>query len=67
MKAAVGGTKPSLTRDTFIWMLHGDVGEDHIRMGILNEADSTQGQWIESGAHLMLIPKDPKISHRFSC
>ena len=59
MKAAIGGTKPSLTRDTFIWMLHGDAGEDNTKMGVLDEKDSTPDQWIESGAHLMLMPKDP--------
>lgn len=44
MKIAMGGTKPSLMRNTFIWMLHGDAGEDYLHMGVLNEKDSTQGQ-----------------------
>merc|ERR1719231_1902606 len=39
-------------------MLHGDMGEDNTQMGILNQADATEGQWIESGPHLMLFPKD---------
>lgn len=65
MKAATGGTKPSLTRDTFIWMLHGDVGEDNTKMGVLHEKDSTPGEWIESGAHLMLMPKNPKTLKEF--
>ena len=56
--AAMNGTKPELTRDTFMWMLHGDVGEDNTVMGVLNKEDSTPGQWIESGPHLMLMPKD---------
>ena len=59
MKAAMGGTKPSLTRDKFIWMLHGDVGKNNTTLGVLDEKGSTPGQWIESGAHLMLMPKDP--------
>ena len=39
--------------------LHGDMGEDNTKAGVLNEADAVPGQWIESGPHLMLMPKDP--------
>lgn len=66
MQAAMSGTKPDMERDSFIWMLHGDVGEDNTRMGVLNEADSTPGEWIESGPHLMLMPKDPATIAKFS-
>ena len=48
-----------LDADGWMWMLHGDVGEDNSKAGVLNEKDSTPGQWIESGPHLMLMPKDP--------
>ena len=65
MKAAMNGAKPALTRATFIWILHGYVGEDNIKMGVLNEKDSTLGQWIKSGARLMLMPKDPKALIEF--
>ena len=60
VEAYVGGTKPNMERDAYIWMLHGDVGEDNLVAGILNKGDSTPGQWIESGPHLMFIPKDVK-------
>ena len=65
MQAALSGTKPDLERDTFIWMLHGDVGEDNTKMGVLSQAESTPGQWIESGPHLMLMPKDPSTLEKF--
>ena len=58
IQAAVNRKKPSLIRDTFIWMLHGDVGENNMRMGVLDKEDSAPGHWIESGPHLMLMPKD---------
>jgi hypothetical protein len=35
------------------------MGEDNTKAGVLNEEDSTPGHWIESGPHLMLMPKDP--------
>jgi len=65
MQAALAGTKPLLERDTFIWMLHGDVGEDNTKMGVLSEAEATPGQWIESGPHLMLMPKEPATLEKF--
>ena len=65
MRAAMSGEKPSMKRDTFIWMLHGDVGEDNTKMGVLNKRDATPGQWIESGPHLMLMPKDTATLNGF--
>lgn len=65
MNAALSGVKPDLQRDTFIWMLHGDVGEDNTKMGVLSQEDSTPGEWIESGPHLMLMPKDPSTLTKF--
>ena len=41
-----------------MWMLHGDVGEDNTTPLVMSKEDSTPGEWIESGPHLMLIPKD---------
>ena len=59
MSAFMAGKKPNMERDTYMWMLHGDVGEDNTTAGVLNKSESTPGQWIESGPHLMLMPKDP--------
>jgi hypothetical protein len=59
MMAYMSGKKPQLDNDGWMWMLHGDVGEDNLKAGVLDKEDSTSGQWIESGPHLMLMPKDP--------
>ena len=45
------------------WMLHGDMGEDN-RMYLVTDEEGiakakADGEWIESGAHLMLFPADP--------
>ena len=66
MMAYAEGKAPNLSRDTYMWMLHGDVGEDNLVPGVLNESDSTPGQWIESGPHLMLMPKDPDSLKNFT-
>lgn len=55
----MGGVKPDMKKDTYVWMLHGDKGEDNTKAGVLYEEDAAEGQWIESGPHLMLMPKDP--------
>jgi hypothetical protein len=61
VSAYFAGTKPetSMESDGWAWMLHGDMGEDNTKAGVLNKEDSVDGAWIESGAHLMLMPKDP--------
>ena len=59
MMAYMSGKKPQLDNDGWMWMLHGDVGEDNLKAGVLDKEDSASGQWIESGPHLMLMPKDP--------
>ena len=59
MMGYMAGEAPVMERDTFMWMLHGDMGEDNTAAGVLNEQDAAAGQWIESGPHLMLMPKDP--------
>ena len=46
MMAYMQGKTPQLDNDGWMWMLHGDVGEDNSKAGILNEKDSTPGQWI---------------------
>ena len=59
MAAYMEGKAPDMERDTFMWMLHGDVGEDNTKAFVMDKEDSAPGQWIESGPHLMLMPKDP--------
>ena len=66
MQAFMSDTKPNLNRSTFMWMLHGDVGEDNTTPKVMNKTDSTPGQWIESGPHLMLIPKEASDLSEYS-
>ena len=69
VEAYVNGTKPDMNRDAYIWMLHGDVGEDN-RVSSLyggNKEDAMKmNHFIESGPHLMLMPKDPKTVENFT-
>ena len=60
MQAYLTETTPELNHDGFMWMLHGDVGEDNTTPMVMNKADAHAGHWIESGPHLMLMPKDPQ-------
>ena len=57
--AFMSGTKPELDHDGWMYMLHGDMGEDNTKQLVFNKEDAAEGHWIESGAHLMLMPKDP--------
>jgi hypothetical protein len=66
MGGYMAGEAPELTRDTYMWMLHGDVGEDNTTPGVLNQADAKPEHWIESGPHLMLMPKDPATLANFT-
>ena len=66
MMAFMQGKKPDMERDSYMWMLHGDVGEDNTTPAVINKSDSKSGHWIESGPHLMLMPKDPKSLQNFS-
>jgi hypothetical protein len=66
MMAYMQGIKPELERDSYMWMLNGDMGEDNTKAGVFNKEDSTPGEWIESGPHLMLMPKDPTTIEKFS-
>jgi hypothetical protein len=66
MMAYMSGTKPKMDRDSYMWMLNGDMGEDNTTPGVFNKEDSTPGEWIESGPHLMLMPKDPANLKNFS-
>ena len=43
-----------------MWMLHGDMGEDNSTPMVMSKDDAKDpDQWIESGPHLMFMPKDP--------
>ena len=57
--AYMGGKTPQMDHDGWAWMLHGDMGEDNTKHLVFNKEDAAEGQWIESGPHLMLFPKDP--------
>ncbi len=57
--AYMSKTKPEMESDGWAWMLHGDMGEDNSKQMVMNKEDAAEGQWIESGPHLMLMPKDP--------
>ena len=48
-----------MDHDGWAWMLLGDMGEENTKHLILNKEDAVEGQWIDSGAHLMPFPKDP--------
>ena len=59
MQAWMKSEKPQLERDGFMWMLHGDMGEDNTTPMVLKKSDAAdRSQWIESGPHMMLMPKD---------
>ena len=57
--AYMSGKIPKMDSDGWAWMLHGDMGEDNTKHLVFNKEDAVEGEWIESGAHLMLFPKDP--------
>ena len=61
--AYMGGKKPEMDTDGWAWMLHGDMGEDNRKHLVIDEEGvakaKADGEWIESGPHLMLFPKDP--------
>ena len=59
--AYMNNTIPEMESDGWLWMLHGDTGVDNFRA--YSEGDregSNPIHFIESGPHLMLLPKDPK-------
>ncbi|MCS5688728.1 MAG: hypothetical protein NZ659_08085 [Acidimicrobiales bacterium] len=65
--AYLTGETPQLERDTYVWMLHGDKGEDNSTPFVRNQADAEDpANWIESGPHLMLMPKDPASLDNFT-
>jgi hypothetical protein len=62
----MAGTPPVMDRDSFVFMLHGDNGYDNTNPAVHSQADSAPGKWIESGPHVMLMPKDPATLDAFT-
>ena len=57
MQGFMSGTTPAMGHDGFMWMLHGDMGEDNSTPRVMSKDDAKDpDQWIESGPHLMFIP-----------
>ena len=52
-------TTPELKADGWIWMIHGDLGVDNFKPYTDGQKDAGHKHFIESGAHIMLMPKDP--------
>jgi hypothetical protein len=51
---------PKLKNDGWAWMIHGDTGVDNFRpYSEGDKANTAPEDWIYSGSHLMLMPKDP--------
>jgi len=59
MKGWMARKKPLMKRDAFVWMLQGDVGFDNTDPFVTSKEEADPDQWIESGPHLMMFPKDP--------
>ena len=60
--AYLGGERPQLERDAIIWMLHGAMGEANTTPLVMSQSEAADpSQWIVSGPHLMIMPKDPQM------
>ena len=60
MQAYMSGETPAVSRDAYLYMLQGDQGTDTSVPGITaQENASAPENWVVSGPHLMLMPKDP--------
>ena len=59
-KAYKANKRPDLEADGWIWMLHGDLGVDNFTPYTDGQKNAGHKHFIESGAHMMLMPKDPK-------
>ena len=53
------GTVPDMEGDGWMWMIHGDLGVDNFTIGTDGQKDAGHKHYIESGPHMMLMPKDP--------
>ena len=53
-------TAPVMDHDAYLWMLHGDVGEDNTKPLVMSVDDIEDPEnWVQTGPHLMMMPKDP--------
>ena len=59
VEAYISDTTPKLEGDGWIWMKHGDLGVDNFKPYTDGQKDAGHKHYIESGAHMMLMPKDP--------
>ena len=59
VEAYIADTTPKLESDGWIWMKHGDLGVDNFKPYTDGQKDAGHKHYIESGAHMMLMPKDP--------
>ena len=66
IQAYVSGKTPKLERDTIIYMQAGDEGYDNTDPTVVEKKDAKPGEWIESGGHVMLMPKDPRAIAKFT-
>ena len=58
--AYMNQTTPEMQSDGWMWMLHGDTGVDNFRAYSEGDREGSDPiHFIESGPHLMLLPKDP--------
>ena len=58
--AYMNQTIPEMQSDGWMWMLHGDTGVDNFRAYSEGDREGSDPiHFIESGPHLMLLPKDP--------
>jgi hypothetical protein len=66
IQAYLEGTENTASRDVIMYMLQGDMGEDNTKPGVSIESEAEPGNWIESGSHVMLMPKDTSTLGSFS-
>ena len=59
VEAYIADKTPQLKGDGWIWMKHGDLGVDNFKPYTDGQKDAGHKHYIESGAHMMLMPKDP--------
>ena len=59
LQGYITGTAPVMDRDAYVYMMAGDLGFCNSDPTVVTEDACTDGSWIKSGPHLMLMPKDP--------
>lgn len=64
VEAFMAGKTPKMDQASVWYMLHGDTGEDNTKPGVLDKTEAGD-HWIESGPHLMWIPKQAENLDNF--